>query len=34
MKLLLDQSLSHRLIKPLTDVYANSTQVGLLGSGA
>jgi len=33
MKLLLDQNISHRLIKPLTDVYANSTQVGLLGMG-
>ena len=30
MKLLLDQNLSHRIIKSLVDVYPDSTQVSLL----
>ena len=33
MKLLLDQNLSYRIIKPLVEVYADSTQVGLLTMG-
>ena len=33
MKLLLDQNLSYRIIKPLVEVYADSTQVGLLAMG-
>ena len=31
MKLLLDQNLSHRIIKSLVDAYPDSTQVSLLG---
>lgn len=34
MKLLLDQNLSHRLIKSLNDVYPESSQVSLLGMSA
>lgn len=30
MKLLLDQNLSHRLIKPLSDTYPETSQVSLL----
>lgn len=33
MKLLLDQNLSHRLIKSLATVYPGSSHVGLLGMG-
>ena len=33
MKLLLDQNLSHRLVKQLEREYPDSTQVGLLGMG-
>ena len=33
MKLLLDQNLSHRLLKPLTTIYPDSSQVGLLSMG-
>lgn len=30
---MLDQNLSYRIIKPLVEVYADSTQVGLLAMG-
>lgn len=30
MKLLLDQNLSHRIVKPLTESYPGSTQVSML----
>lgn len=33
MKLLLDQNLSHRLVKKLSDYYPESSQVALLGMG-
>lgn len=33
MKLLLDQNLSYRIIKPLTDVYPGSMQVSMLQMG-
>lgn len=33
MKLLLDQNISHRLVKTLVDIYPESTQVALLGMG-
>lgn len=33
MKLLLDQNLSHRLVKSLNDVYPGSNQVALLDMG-
>ncbi len=33
MKLLLDQNLSHRLVKRLEDSYPESSQVALLGMG-
>lgn len=33
MKLLLDQNLSHRMIKPLSAAYPESTQVSLLQMG-
>ena len=33
MKLLLDQNLSHRLVKALSEAYPDSTQVSLLGMG-
>ncbi len=33
MKLLLDQNLSHRIIKPLIAAYPDSTQVSLLAMG-
>lgn len=34
MKLLLDQNISHRLVKQLIEVYPDSNQVGLLNMGA
>ena len=33
MKLLLDQNVSHRLVKSLTEVFPDTSQVGLLGLG-
>jgi len=33
MKLLLDQNLSYRIIKPLTEIYPGSAQVGMLRMG-
>lgn len=33
MKLLLDQNISHRLVKPLCEHYSESTQVASLGMG-